>query len=207
VRPSNHEVVLTDGTVTELLHALGAGDRTALARLMPIVYRDLQRMARAQLRRERYRRTLDTTVLVHEAYLKLVDQDRVSPADRGHFLAICARAMRQVIIDRARRRKAAKRGGAQEPITLELGDAGPAVEAALPAAELLALDEALANLERRNERLARVVECRFFAGLTEEETATALGISTRSVQRDWLRARAWLLADLQPAPSTEPEKP
>jgi RNA polymerase sigma factor (TIGR02999 family) len=191
---------MADGTVTDLLRALGAGDRHALDRLMPIVYADLQRMARAQLRREHHRRTLDTTMLVHEAYLKLVDQRRVTPADRGHFLAICARAMRQVLVDRARRRGAAKRGGPQEPVTLDAGQA--MVEARRE--EVLAVDQALARLERRNERLARVVECRFFAGLSEEETAEALGVTSRTVQRDWLRARAWLLEELRASTPGEP---
>jgi RNA polymerase sigma factor (TIGR02999 family) len=131
--------------------------------------------------------------LVHEAYFKLVDPARVTWQDRSHFLGVAARAMRQVLVDFARQRLAAKRGGGQRPATLE--EAQAAVEA--DAGWVVALNEALGRLAEVEERLVRVVECRFFAGLTEDETAETLGVSRRTVQRDWLRARAWLAEELR----------
>jgi RNA polymerase sigma factor (TIGR02999 family) len=176
-------------TVSGLLAAHRAGDPEALSLLVPLVYEDLRRLARWQLRGSGSRRTLDTTALVHEAYLRLVDQTRGSWKDRAHFFAVAARAMRQILIDYARRRSAAKRGGGQPSISLEEERHG---SAAAEAERLLALEEALEALARIDERLPRIVECRFFAGMTDEETAEALGVSTRTVQRDWMRARAWL---------------
>jgi RNA polymerase sigma factor (TIGR02999 family) len=188
------EALLSENAdVTELLLAYRDGDRQAFDQLLPLVYDDLRRIARRHLRRSRPGHTLDTTGLVHESYLKMVDQARVDWQDRAHFLAVSARAMRQVLIDYARRRSAAKRGGGVRPATLDEGRV--AVEE--QAEWLLALDQALARLGERNERLARVVECRFFAGLSEEETAAALGVSLRTVQRDWMRARAWLQEELR----------
>ena len=178
--------------VTQLLIAYRDGDRGAFDRLMPIIYDDLRRIARRQLRRGAPQ-TLNTTGLVHEAYLKLVDPSRVDWQDRGHFLAVSARAMRQVIIGYARKRSAVKRGGGERPVTLD--EAQVAVDD--QADRLLALDRALERLGGRDERLARVVECRFFAGLSEEETAQALGVSLRTAQRDWMRARAWLKEELR----------
>lgn len=183
---------MPDASITALVQAFSDGDRGALDRLMPLVYRDLQRLARNQVRRGGPRVTLDTGVLVHEAYMKMLDQKSARPVDRGHFLAICSRAMRQVVIDHARQRQAAKRGGGERPVTFD--EAAIAVDE--QAVQLLEINDALERLEKRDERLARVVECRFFAGLTEDETAAALGVNTRTVQRDWRRARAWLLADL-----------
>jgi RNA polymerase sigma factor (TIGR02999 family) len=178
--------------VTELLCAYRNGDRRAFDRLVPMLYDDLRRIARSQLRRNRRSATLDTTVLVHEVYLKMADQKRMDVRDRGHFLAISAHAMRQVIADFARRRTAAKRGGASEPVPLD-----EAPELAVDEARwLLDVDRALERLAERNGRLAQVVECRFFAGFSEEETAAALGTSLRTVQRDWMRARAWLKEEL-----------
>lgn len=181
------------GEVTQLLFAYRAGDRGALDRLVPLVYDDLRRIARAQLR-GRTDQTLRSTSLVHEAYVRLVDASATFE-DRQHFLAVCATAMRQIVISAARRRAAAKRGGDAERVPLEddlVGDVDRAEE-------LVALDDALERLAARDERLARVVECRYFAGLTEPETAEALGMSLRTVQRDWMRARAWLRADLEVA--------
>jgi RNA polymerase sigma factor (TIGR02999 family) len=178
--------------VTALLAAYREGDRGAFDRLMPLVYDDLRRIARSHLRRSAPSQTLDTTSLVHEYYLKMLDQTRLQAQDRSHFLAISARAMRQVIIDHARRRTAAKRGGGSEKMTLDEGRI--AIEE--QAEWLLALDQALTRLGENSERLAQVVECRFFAGLSEEETAEALGISLRTAQRDWMRARAWLKEEL-----------
>ncbi len=183
--------------VTRLLAAARAGDRDAYDRLLPLVYDDLRRIARAQLR-GRPGHTLGATGIVHEAYLKLVDGSGATPADRAHFFALAARAMRQVLVSYARERAAAKRGGPARPVTLEEDrvGAGASGASAASAAWLLDVDRALERLARRDERLARVVECRFFAGLTEDETAEALGSSVRTVQRDWMRARAWLREEL-----------
>jgi RNA polymerase sigma factor (TIGR02999 family) len=180
------------GNVTELLLAYRDGDREAFDRLVPLLYNDLRKIARAQLRRGRPGATLGTTVLVHEVYLKMADQQRLDARDRGHFLAISAHAMRQVIADYARRRTAAKRGGNSDPVPL---DEAPQI-ADREARWLVDVDRALERLAARNERMARVVECRFFAGYSEEETAEALGTSLRTVQRDWMRARAWLKEEL-----------
>lgn len=182
--------------VTELLHAFRDGDRDAFDRIVPLLYDDLRRLARGQLRRGRPGATLNTTGLVHELYLKLMGQKGLNATDRGHFLAISACAMRQVVADAARRRTAAKRGGAESPVTFDEG---------LPVASedarwLADLDDALKRLAQHNQRLAQVVECRFFGGLSEEETAEALAVSLRTVQRDWMRARAWLKEDLGMAP-------
>jgi len=180
------------GNVTELLLAFRDGDRAAFDQLVPMLYDDLRKVARAQLRRGRPGATLDTTVLVHELYLKMADQQRLDARDRGHFLAISAHAMRQVIADYARRRTAAKRGGDSDPVPL---DEAPEI-ADREARWLLDVDQALERLAGRDERMAKVVECRFFAGFSEEETAAALDTSVRTVQRDWMRARAWLKEEL-----------
>lgn len=180
------------GQVTQLLHAYAGGDRDALDRLLPLLYYDLRRIAAAHVRRGPSNHTLNPTGLVHEAYLRLVDQTRAGYEDRQHFLSVCARAMRQIVISNARKHAAAKRGGADQRVTLDEG-----VAAAPERAEwLLELDRALERLGARNERLARVVECRYFAGYSEAETAEALGSSLRTVQRDWMRARAWLREEL-----------
>lgn len=181
-----------DLDITELLLAHGGGRTGAFDRLVPLVYEDLRRVARAQLRRHRPGDSLNTTGLVHEAYLRLVDQSRTSYRDRGHFFAVCAVAMRQILVDYARRRARLKRGGDQVHVPID--DA--ADPAAHEAAQLLDLDAALQKLAAHDERLARVVECRFFAGLNEEETSEALGISVRTTQREWFKARAWLRAEL-----------
>lgn len=180
------------GDVTRLLDAYRGGDREAFDRLVPLLYDDLRRIARAHLRGGRGGRTLETTGLVHEAWLRLADHTRAAWQDRSHFLAVCAVAMRQIVISDARRRQAAKRGGGERQVTLDEGK----VSGGDDAEQLLALDRALDRLADRDGRLARVVECRFFAGLTEQETAEALGASLRTVQRDWTRARAWLREEL-----------
>ena len=187
------------GEITELLHAYGRGDRGAFDRLVPLVYDDLRRIARRQMRGSRRGETLDTTGLVHEVYLKMVDQSKISLNDRSHFLAVSARAMRQVVISYARKRSAAKRGGGDMPVTLDEGQ----IAIDRQAEQLLALDEALDRLAARDERLARVVECRVFAGLSEQEPADVLGVSVRTAQRDWLRARAWLREELSSSESKE----
>lgn len=182
------------GEVTELLLAYREGDRAAFDRLVPLVYDDLRRIARRQLGRGgNPDRVLDTTGLVHESYMKLVDGGRVDWQDRSHFLGVAARAMRQVVIGYARRQGAAKRGAGSQQTTLDEGHI--AIDG--QAEWLLALDAALSRLGEKNPRLAQVVECRFFAGLSEEETAAALGVSLRTAQRDWMRARAWLQEELR----------
>ncbi|HEY7699377.1 MAG TPA: ECF-type sigma factor, partial [Vicinamibacteria bacterium] len=182
------------GEITRLLHAYAGGDRAAFDELVPLIYDELRRIARNHLRRTKRGATLDTNGLVHEAYLKLAGQKGMRVEDRGHFLAIAARAMRQIIISRARARVAAKRGGGGDiRVTL---DEGRVAASEMEAEWLLDLDRALELLRERDERLARTVECRFFAGLSEDETAEALGVSLRTAQRNWMRARAWIRSEL-----------
>jgi RNA polymerase sigma factor (TIGR02999 family) len=179
--------------VTELLIAHRAGDAAALERIVPLVYDDLRRVARAQLRRRRGAGdSLDTNGLVHEAYLRLVDQSRATYRDRGHFFAVSALAMRQIVVDHARRRARTKRGGGHAAVSLE----EVAEPAAVEAARIIEIDDALNSLAKEDQRLARVVECRYFAGFSEEETAAALGVSVRTAQREWFKARAWLRREL-----------
>jgi RNA polymerase sigma-70 factor (ECF subfamily) len=168
------------------------GDAAALDRLVPLVYDDLRRLARAQRRRS-HGDSLDSVALVHDAYLRLVDQSRVVWRDRGHFFAVCALAMRQIVVDRARRRARLKRGGDQVLVPLEPGHEPSGRDAA----EVLEVDLALNKLAGVDPRLAKVVECRYFAGLSDDETAAALGVSVRTAQREWFKARAWLRAELQ----------
>jgi RNA polymerase sigma factor (TIGR02999 family) len=185
--------------VTEALVALRQGAPGAMDRLMPLVYEQLRRIAHRQLGSEPTGHTLSTTGLVHEAYLKLVDQTRAQWQDRAQFFAIAAGAMRRILVDYARRHRAARRGGGREgatpppPISLEDVE----IPVAERAAVILALDEALDRLARMDARLAQVVECRFFGGLTEAETAVALAVSQRTVARDWVTARAWLHEELR----------
>ncbi|HEX9892732.1 MAG TPA: ECF-type sigma factor [Gemmatimonadales bacterium] len=179
------------GEVTRLLDQLRGGDRTALDRLFPLVYQELRLAADRVLRREAPGHTLQPTALVHETFLKLAGGP-VSSENRAHFLGIAARAMRQVLVDHARRRRAAKRGGGDVAVSLSEADGAWDVQSD----ELVALDEALERLGEHSERLRRVVELRFFGGLTEEETAQTLGVTTRTIQRDWSKARAWLHKEL-----------
>lgn len=172
------------GEVTRLLGDVRKGDGAAVEMVLSLVYDDLREVARKQLRREYQSRTLEPTALVHEAYLKLV-RGAVDAADRAHFLAIAARAMRQVLIDHARRRKAAKRDEEWKAVTLT--DVGS--EDGLDPDELLALNDALEHLEPRQRQ---IVECKFFAGMEEGEIAAVLGITDRTVRRDWAKARAYL---------------
>jgi RNA polymerase sigma factor (TIGR02999 family) len=185
----------TPPTVTHLLALASAGDETALDRAFPLIYNELRGVARRQLRRKSEGYTLTSVALVHEAYIRLVDQTRVQWRDRAHFLAVAAMAMRRILIDGARRRRAVRRGGDARRVTLDMIDvATPDEHADL----LLALDSALSRLAALDERQARVVECRFFGGLTEEETAAALGIGLRTAKRDWAKARSWLYLELYP---------
>jgi RNA polymerase sigma factor (TIGR02999 family) len=188
--------------VTELLVELRAGSPGALERLMPLVYDELSRIARRQLRSEPAGHTLSTTALVHEAYLRLVDQKRAQWVDRSHFLGVAAHMMRRVLVDHARRHRAARRGGHElRRVPLEVLQATDAAQLAVTerADVLLALDDALETLGRLEPRQARVVECRFFGGLTEPETADALGVTARTVARDWVKARGWLIQELTDA--------
>jgi RNA polymerase sigma factor (TIGR02999 family) len=180
--------------VTEAIRQVHAGEDGALDRLVPLIYDELRLIARRQLGGRRAGQTLDTTGLVHEAYLRFAGQRRPGWQDRAHFFAAAARAMRHILIDYARSRRRQKRGGGQRHVTFD--EALAAVET--EADRLLAVDEALERLAAEDQRLARVVECRFFAGLSEQETAEALGVSARTVQRAWGEARAWLKREMGP---------
>lgn len=178
--------------VTALLLSWSDGDRDAPAKLMPLVYDELRRLARDHLRRERPDHTLQPTALVNEVYLRLIDQQRVSWQTRAQFFGLAAQLMRHVLVDHARTRAAAKRGGLIQKLSLD--DAWMAPEEV--AAELVALDEALLRLAMIDERKSRIVEMRFFAGLSVEETAEALGVSDKTVMRDWRIAKMWLYREL-----------
>jgi RNA polymerase sigma factor (TIGR02999 family) len=184
------------GDVTALLQAHRQGDREALPRLIPLVYDELRRVARRQLAREIGPRTLHATALVHEAYLKLA-AGTLPAENRAHFLSIAARAMRQVLIDDARRRRAPRHGGGWNRVTLSEGD--HRIE--FDPESLIALDDAMAELEPRQRE---VVELRFFGGMMEEEIATVLGVTDRTVRRDWVKARARLYRSLYILPGSDP---
>lgn len=184
---------LDQAEITAALVAHMEGDAEALGRLVPLVYPELRAMARRQRRRMGSAQTLGTTGLIHEVYLKMVDHERFEWNDRGHFFAVCARMMRQILVDHARRHRAQKRGGDQARVTLD--DAAASLDA--DAERILSVDQALERLAARDEGLVRLVECRFFAGLTEEETALTLGMSLRSAQRGWSKARLWLKKEME----------
>lgn len=190
-----HPDEIADDRVPELLEAARDGVASAFAELFPLVYDVLHRIAHRKLTRERTGHTLATTDLVHEAYLKLVRLDRIEWRGRAQFLAIAAHSMRNILVSYAVRRNAEKRGGGQPGIPLV--DDVVALEEA-PTADVLAIHAALQRLEAIDERQSRVVECRFFAGMSVEETAEALGVSPASVKRDWTLARAWLNRELIP---------
>lgn len=177
---------------TELLAAAAEKDTNTVDRLVPLVYEELRALAHRQLGRERSNHTLRTTALVNEAYLKLVQDSRVTRVGRAYFFAAAARVMRRILVDHARRRKAAKRGGDRLKVSLQTNDV--AVDAF--AAELIDLDDALTRLGERSLRQVTVVECRFLGGMSVEETAGALGVSPRTVEADWAMARAWLFQQL-----------
>ena len=178
-------------SITELLLQVRAGDREAMNHLFPLVYRELRRLAHWQLQRERTGHTLDTSALVHETYLKIVDQPRVHWRDRAHFFRVASWSMRRILVDYARSHGALRRGGGVPPLSLE-----DELAVAQQSDQLVALDEALERLAAVNARLSQVVECRYFGGLTEAETAEALGITPRTVQRGWKKAREWLALEL-----------
>jgi RNA polymerase sigma factor (TIGR02999 family) len=182
----------TPGPVTALLARVSAGEPDAVDSLFPLVYQQLRQAAEGVLRGEAPGHTLQPTALVHEAYLKLVGGGAIPARDRGHFLSIAARAMRQILVDHARRRGARKRGSGEVAVPLDfpIADAGMAID------ELIALDDALEQLSAQSPRLRNVVELRFFAGLGEDEIAETLGVTTRTVQRDWVKARAWLYREV-----------
>ena len=186
------------GEVTLLLNELKLGNKDALGRLVPMVYRELRQVAARLLRGERTGHTLQPTALVHELYLRLVEQDRADWKDRAHFLAVAAKLMRHILVDYARARGTAKRDGMATRIEIagfELSGEEPRAE------EILAVDEALDRLAELDPQQTRVVELRYFAGLTVEETAEAVGISPRTVKRDWAMASAWLRSELSSRPS------
>ena len=181
------------GDITKLLRRMQEGDRDAADRLVAEVYPELKRIAARQMRRERVGHTLQTTALVNEAYVKLVNQKEADWSNRAHFFAMAAQIMRRILVDHARVKLAEKRGGGAVAVPLDEAF----VFTPERSAQVVALDEALTRLEAQDERVGRVVELRFFAGLSVEETAEALRISTRTVKRDWQFGRAWLQAELE----------
>jgi RNA polymerase sigma factor (TIGR02999 family) len=181
--------------VTRILGELGRGDESAADRLLPLVYDRLRAIAGAYFKGQPVHHTLQPTALVHEAYLKLVDRPEAGFRDRAHFLAVCAVAMRRILVDHAREKAAQRRGGDWKRVTLSGIDSGAGETAR--SIDVLALDEALDRLARLSERQARVVECRFFAGMSVAEVAERLGVSARTVADDWRMARAWLHSQLR----------
>jgi RNA polymerase sigma factor (TIGR02999 family) len=182
-------------SVTELLADWKLGDAAALERIIPLVYDELRRVARAHLRREGPGHVLQTTELVHETYLRLARLDRIAPLSRTHFLALSARLMRQILVDQARRRRAGKRGAGATIVSLERVSPCDRDDAV----DVVAVDEALTRLAAVDQQQARIVELRFFGGLTADEAAHALGISVATLHRDWSMAKAWLYSQLRPS--------
>jgi RNA polymerase sigma factor (TIGR02999 family) len=181
----------SDHDVTELLHAWSGGDLPPRDRLMPLVYQELRKRAAAYLKRERRDHTLQPTALVHEAYLRLVDQRRAVWQNRAQFFGVASQMMRRILVDRARRRAGSRRSGRWQRVTLDGAPATPPADV-----DVLDLDAALNELASFDERKSRVAELRFFGGLSVEETAEALEISSATVERDWQAARAWLFKTL-----------
>ena len=189
------------GAVTQLLRAAGAGDCGASAKLLPLVYEQLRKLAKSQMRQERAGQTLQATALVHEAYLRLVDQTAVQDWDgRRHFFAAAAEAMRRILVDSARRRGRAKRGGGLQRVSFDENH----LTVNEPPDALLALDDALDELTQKHPDKAELVKLRYFAGLTIEEAAAALGIATSTADRHWAFARAWLYRRMGGAQSSRP---
>ena len=190
---------ISPGEVTNLLIELKNGNRDAESRLMPLVYGELRRLAGLYMRGERPGHTLQATALVHEAYLRLVGHEDVDWQNRAHFFGVAANLMRRILVDHARAKQAKKRGGGDQKVSL---DQAVLVRPEAPE-QFLALDEALERLAKRDPRQARIVELRYFGGLSEEETAEVLQISVRTVKRDWSVARAWLYQQLNPQPARD----
>jgi RNA polymerase sigma-70 factor (ECF subfamily) len=186
--------------ITLLLKAWGAGDHHALNRLTPLVYDDLRRMARRYMRRERAANTLQTTALINEAYLRLVDAQSAGWQDRAHFFAVSAQLMRRILVDAARARDSAKRGGLAIRVDHSTAVDLDAIAEVGRSAELVSLDDALNALAEIDPRKARVIELRFFGGLSVDETAGVLGLSAQSVLRDWKLARVWLKREMRQGP-------
>ena len=180
------------GAVTQMLRAAGDGDPKAAADLLPLVYSELRTLARARMAKTPPGNTLQPTALVHEAYLRLIGSDEVSFTSRGHFFGAAAQAMRQILVEQARRKGRKKHGGDRK--RLDVADIEPAIET--PSEDLLALDESLTRLEQANPRKGKIVMLRYFAGLTDEETAAALGVSVRTVRGDWRFIRVFLFDQL-----------
>ena len=178
--------------VTALLQAWTGGDEEALDRLLPVLYEELHRTARAYMRRERSGHTLQSTALVNEVFLRLVDMHQVQYRDRVHFLTLAAQLMRRVLVDHARRRGYRKRGGGEQPVPLD----ETAIVSPGPSSHFIVIDDALNALSKRDARKAKVVEMKFFGGLSVEETAAALSVSTQTVLRDWSLAKAWLRREI-----------
>jgi|SRR5688572_12241465 len=193
ILPAKTLVTPTPGAVTELLRAWSDGEDGALERLLPLVEAELRRLARGYMSRERGEHTLQTTALVNEAFLRLTDARRVRWQDRAHFLGISARLMRRVLVDHARSRGYRKRGGGAQRVTLDEG----LVASPDPGLDVLALDRALDALAELDARKSKVIELRFFGGLSVEETAEVLHVSPDTVKRDWRLAKLWLLRELE----------
>jgi RNA polymerase sigma factor (TIGR02999 family) len=187
-------------TVTALLAQARQGDASARQRLFPLVYDELLGIARSQRRRQARHETLNTTALVHEAFIRLIGQEKLELTDRAHFMAVAATAMRQILIDYARRSGAAKRGGGADTVSFDEIEVALENETGFSdtkADALIVLDLALTRLEARSARQGRIVECRFFGGMSVEETARALAISPATVKRDWAKAQEWLYAEMR----------
>lgn len=180
------------GEVTQILVEFKLGSRAAQERLIPLVYKELRKIAGAHLRRESARNSLQPTALVHEAYLRLIDVRQIDWQSRAHFFSIASTLMRRILVDHARAHRAQKRGGHEETIYVEEAQ----LQSPARTPEVIALDDALLELAKLDERQAKIVEMRFFAGMTEEETGEVLGISARTVKRDWRMAKAWLFKEL-----------
>jgi len=187
-----------DGDITGMLAAAGGGDAAAAERLAGLVYEELRRRAEALMRRESPGHTVQATMLVHDAYLKLIRQDRASYRDRDHFFAVAAQTMRRLLVDHARGRGRDKRGGGQVKVSLDEGLGLPAGAGAGAGADVLAVDEALTRLEALDPQQARIVELRFFGGLTVDAVARELGMSKRAVEAEWTMIAAWLRRELGP---------
>ena len=200
---TDHDATDAPGEVTRLLRSMREGSDTAREQLVGLVYAELRRAADRALRHERQEHTLRATDLVHEAFLKLEGSALPDWENRAHFLGVAARAMRQVLVDHARRRAAVKRGDGWQRTTVDEFIASREV----PIDEMIALNDALDRLDQRDPRLRQVVEYRFFAGMTEAEIAALLGVTERTVRRDWAKARAWLYQDLYPGPPGQPIAP